>query len=77
MATGDAAAAAGFPLVSPTAAINAGYNEVNLTRDLVAAEQTARVAADALKVPTSKLRVQPVATARPATANVGDILIRY
>ncbi len=46
MAAGDAAAAAGFPVVAPTDDVRKGYEDINTTRDLVAAERT---------------RVQPVA----------------
>lgn len=77
MATGDAATAAGFPLVAATDDKRLGYDEINKTRDLLAAEQTARIAADNLKLASTKVRVQTAATARPASANVGDVLIRY
>jgi hypothetical protein len=77
MAIGDAAAAAGMDLVSPTGSVNAGYTEINKSRDYVANERTRALAAEATKLPTTKLTVQPAATARPATANVGDVLIRY
>lgn len=41
MANGDAAAAAGMPVVPGTADLRDGYDEINLTRDLLANHQTA------------------------------------
>lgn len=40
MANGDIAAAAGLPVVAPTADIRLGYDEINLTRDEVATHMT-------------------------------------
>ena len=40
MANGDIAAAAGLPVVPPTADIRMGYDEINLTRDEVATHMT-------------------------------------
>jgi hypothetical protein len=36
MANGDAAAAAGYPTVASTDDVRLGYDEINLTRDLIA-----------------------------------------
>lgn len=40
MANGDIAAAAGLPVVPPTADIRLGYDEINKTRDQVASHMT-------------------------------------
>ena len=40
MANGDIAAAAGLPVVAPTADIQQGYDEINLTRDHLATHMT-------------------------------------
>ena len=77
MATGDAAAAKGLRVVPPTKDLKVGYDDINKRGDELAAEIDARVAGDAAKLNATKVRVQPAATARPASANVGDVLIRY
>ena len=40
MANGDIAAAAGLPVVTPTADVRLGYDEINRTRDQVAVHMT-------------------------------------
>jgi hypothetical protein len=77
MAIGDAAAAKGLRVVPATKDLKLGYEDINQTQDELAAEIDARVAGDAAKLNSTKLRVQPAASARPSTANVGDLLVRY
>lgn len=72
MATGDDAAAAGFPLVADTDELNEGAQEINLTRDLVAQERTARISGDAAKLDATKVIVSATT---PAVVN-GAIWLR-
>jgi hypothetical protein len=66
MANGDAAGAKGWDVVPSTDDVKVGYDEINYTRDLVAAEQDARVAADALKFDASKVIIS---TSTPPVVN--------
>ena len=58
MANGDAAAAKGMDTVAGTDDRRMGYDEDNKTRDYIAAEIDNRVAADALKLDASKIKIQ-------------------
>jgi hypothetical protein len=72
MAVGDRAAAKGLVVYPSTQAHSAGYNNDNQRGDELADEIDARIAADALKLNASKIRV--TATAMTAgTAAVGDL----
>jgi hypothetical protein len=72
MAVGDAGAAKGLTIYPATQAHSNGNVNDNQRADDIAAEIDARVAADALKLNASKIRV--TATAMTAgTAAVGDL----
>lgn len=73
MANGDAAGAKGWDVVPATDDLKVGYDEINYSRDLVAAEQDARVAADALKLNASKIIIS---STTPAVTN-GALLFKY
>lgn len=72
MATGDKAAAKGWDVVPDTRAHSLGANDINYSRDLVADEVDARVAADALKMDASKI---VISTTAPPVVN-GQIWIK-
>lgn len=69
MANGDIAAAAGLPVVAPTADIRLGYDEINKTRDQLV-QRTPATYANAAKVGGRTIYVQSSA---PAGAADGDI----
>ncbi|CAO1650535.1 hypothetical protein NYA9BBAC_00905 [Salinibacterium sp. NYA9b] len=73
MANGDAAGAKGWDVVPNTDDVKVGYDEINYSRDLVAAEQDARVAADALKLNASRIIIS---STTPAVVN-GALLFKY
>jgi phosphopantothenate synthetase len=66
MAIGDDATAAGYSLVADTDELNEGAEEINLTRDYIAQEKTARIAADALKFDAAKVIIS---ASTPAVVN--------
>lgn len=68
MAIGDAAAAKGYPLVDVSDDLKDGAEEINLTRDLIAAEVDARAAGDALAFPKANV---VIASTAPAVVNGG------
>lgn len=72
MANGDAAAAKGWTTFPSTQAHSLGYDDINYALDKVAAEQDARVAADALKLDASKI---VISTSTPPVVN-GQIWIK-
>ena len=53
-------------MVPSTDDVKVGYDDINYTRDLVAAEQDGRVAADALKLDATKLIIS---SGTPAVVN--------
>jgi hypothetical protein len=73
MANGDAAGAKGWDVVPATDDVKVGYDDINYTRDLVAAEQDARIAGDALKLNAAKIIIS---TSTPAVVN-GALLFKY
>ena len=66
MANGDAADAKGWDVVPETDDVKVGFDEINYTRDLVAAEQDRAVAAEALKFDAAKVIITPTT---PAVVN--------
>lgn len=77
MAIGDAATAAGLTTWASTADPRLGYQYDNQRGDDIAAEITARTAADALAVKKVNFTVQPAATALPSSPAVGDVVVQY
>ncbi len=74
MATGDAAAAKGLPVVPATKDLRLGYDDINAVADAVAAEIDARTSADNGKIATTKIRIQQ---ADPGAVPDGTVWISW
>ena len=80
MANGDSAAAAGFPVVPETALVKMGYDEINLTRDLVAGTTPiVRGGTGATTAPQAltNLAAVPMSQVYNGTGSVGNKIPRY
>jgi hypothetical protein len=73
MALGDAAAAKNMEVVAPNAKVGLGDDEINRTRDYIAAEIDARTTADAAKLDKTMIIVSTTDPASSGTVPEGAL----